>query len=290
MKKIFILIILIILIIAIGVFNRYKITNIENFKGISEKVTILKTKNKNNFLNIFKSNTKYLNTNDLIVYKNPLIFDDNFSKKENILGRVIGLPGDNIKIKNSQVYINDEILNPDYELYFLYRITMSDTTNFNILLQSFDLQINNIINSFACNFIATQNVADNVAKINNVVNIRKIIKNESKCNYDIFPFEPRIFWDADNFGPFIIPKNGTTIKLTPEIYYIYKIALNVYEDNIVVFDNAQFEINGVKVEKYTFKHNYFFVLNDNRYFTKDSRSFGLIPEDQILGKVINSKI
>jgi signal peptidase I len=267
------------------ILNVFGYTDVENFDGNIEKMFFLKTKNENTLFNFVKKNPENCEINDLILYKSPLILDTKFAKKKTMLGRLIAKPGDEIKIDKSQVFVNKERLYSGDQLKFIYRISMSDATNFAIIFQNHDVIIKNIINDRACDFIATQQTADSIQNEEKIVNLRKIVTNKEIYSYDFFPFNPLYFWDTDNLGPVVIPKKGETITLNDRNYYLYRRLINDYEDNILIFELSRFHINDEETNQYTFKKNYYFVLTDNRYKTNDSREFGFIPEDQILGTI-----
>ena len=287
MKKILISIVIILILIVIFVIsNIFGITKVQNFNGETETMFYLKTKNTNTWFNFVKKDINELKINDLVLYKNPIVFDDNFSRKQNILGRLVAKAGDKFEINKAQVFLNDEILTSGENLHFVYRITMTDTTDFNAFLKDYNLKIKNIINAKSCDFISTQQVADELQNNAQIVNLRKVVKNLEKYSYDIFPFSPYYFWDTDNFGPVTLPQKGKTITLNLKNHYLYQMLINNQENNIMILGNAIFTINDKITNQYTFKKNYYFILNDNRHETNDSRSYGFIPEDQIVGKIL----
>ncbi|MDR2836137.1 MAG: S26 family signal peptidase [Bacteroidales bacterium] len=285
-KTIFIILLIILLLSIFLTFNRYVITKITNFQEQEETVLVEKIKNENTLFNFIKQNPeKCLQTNNLVLYKNPLLFDDDFSDKPNILGRIIARPGEKFEIINSQVFLNDSLLIPNYDLFFLYILTMSDSTDFNELLKDKVLKIEKIINNFSCQFIANQRQADELLKTDKIVNIRKLIIDDRYFSYDVFPGDTKNSRNKDQYKYVIIPKKSTTVSLSVNNINLYKNIIDVYEDNELLFDHSKIEINGQKADKYTFKQNYYFVLSDNRYEINDSRRYGFIPENQILGKV-----
>ena len=114
----------------------------------------------------------------------------------------------------------------------------------------------------------------------------KIVEPKGLKGYNIFPHAPDYPWNNDNFGPIYIPQKGVTIALTPKVLPLYKKIIRDYEGNTVGVSGNQISINGQVTDSYTFKQDYYWMMGDNRDHSEDSRSWGYVPANHIVGKPI----
>ncbi|WP_297792522.1 signal peptidase I [uncultured Eudoraea sp.] len=114
----------------------------------------------------------------------------------------------------------------------------------------------------------------------------KIIEPNGVKGYNIFPNDPNYPWNNDNFGSIYIPEKGATIGLTPEVLPLYKKIIRDYEGNTIGVSGNQISINGQVTDTYTFKQDYYWMMGDNRDHSEDSRSWGYVPSNHIVGKPI----
>jgi len=222
---------------------------------------------------------------DIIVFNYP-IDTGPVSAKTNYIKRAVGMPGDEIEIRDKRLYVNGA---PEQELDTImhhHLVTVRDRVR---LSPARVREVGGAIiqsggeNRYIVNM--TRQMAEEMENWNEIQRVERYVMPEDLDQFGRRPFNFSVgFLNHDHIGPFTVPYEGQQVELTSSNWHLYQDIVQRYESNSVQYDGDRFVINGVETNHYTIQMDYFFTMGDNRDDSEDSRYWGFVPENHLIGK------
>jgi signal peptidase I len=207
-------------------------------------------------------------------------------RRDNYVKRCIGIPGDSIYIKSGILYVNGKEVPDNQTQQTTYVVGTNGTTINPKAFERMNIYRSDqtMVSGSAYLLPLTKANAETISRFSNVTEVKPVVTPAGEFAAHIFPYSPLLGWNEDNYGPIWIPVKGATVKLDTSNLCLYERIIDVYEENDLKVEGDKIFINNVPVTSYTFKMDYYWMMGDNRHNSADSRYWGFVPEDHVVGK------
>lgn len=222
--------------------------------------------------------------NDVVVFNYPQESEYPVDHRSYFVKRCVALPGDSFRIDKGTLYVNNLATDDEALLEHNYHVKSAILLD-SAFIERYQLhEGGKISDNNDYSFTLTEALADTLRSKTFITGIEKNTEKKEMWDEFVFPFNNHYKWNVDNYGPLKIPAKGDTVRLDSMSLCFFERIITIYEGNSLELRNDSVFINHEFSPTYVIQQNYYFMMGDNRHNSQDSRHWGFVPEDHIIGK------
>jgi signal peptidase I len=221
---------------------------------------------------------------DIVVFRDPLKDSEPRWRRPLLVKRVAGIPGDIIELRNAGLFVNGTKADQPDEMTLSHLVRLREGTDASAFARRHGLPDALIVPGRSnLETALNRRLADALLKDESVVSVAPM-RLATGGKRHLFPFSPFYQWNGDDYGPITVPKRGDTLRVTVDNLPLYDRLISVYEGHRLSNSGDALLIDGHPLTSYVVEQDYCFVLGDSRHFSADSRYWGFVPEDHLIGR------
>jgi signal peptidase I len=221
---------------------------------------------------------------DIVVFRDPLQDDRAMARRQLLVKRIVGLPGDVVELRNGELLVNNVAVVPAAHETRSWLVRLTHGTDAHALISGFGLPVGSLpSDAEEVELPLNDTMAAALRDRADVVSVEPM-RSASGHPGHIFPYSPSYKWNSDDYGPIIVPRKGDQVRVDLRTLPLYDRIITRYEGNDLDVVKRTLSINGQEAKTYLIQQDYYFVLGDSRHYSADSRYWGFVPADHLTGR------